>query len=222
MELLIGQPNQCRACPKLNMLGSQMYDLPASPQPFPGPRHLVGLQRGTATLFFDEVPAGSRRTKIADNVDLANGAYTWTPPHLAPGRYYLFAGINNVGSFVVNDPPAATLLNPTFTSGPDYATTVVGNPWDMNSATDILQTHNVTGLKFVNGIASAYSEAGSDDPELIFNGPQLHPIDLTAFTTLPTACGTRCRKISGPVLWRASSGATQAHHTSRPRPPRTS
>lgn len=153
-----------------------------SPTPSPGPVTLSWAPAaGTATLFFDEVPAGSRRTKIADNVDLANGAYTWTPPHLAPGRYYLFAGTNNVGSFVVNDPPAATLLNPTFTSGPDYATTVVGNPWDMNSAADILQTHNVTGLKFVNGIASAYSEAGSDDPELIFNGPQLYPIDPNRF-----------------------------------------
>src|SRR4029079_5240741 len=43
-----------------------------------------------------------------------------------------------------NIPPQLAITSPSFISGPDYATTVVGNSWDMDDAVD-LKGLNVTG-----------------------------------------------------------------------------
>jgi hypothetical protein len=72
--------------------------------------------------------------------------HSWRTAYLPPGRYYVQAIVQR-GAQLASDlsPGALTILpapliafdNPSMTSGPDYATEVWGNPWDMNDDSDI-------------------------------------------------------------------------------------
>ena len=88
---------------------------------------------GTFDLFFDTVPTGANATLIATGVAGTTGTFAWQTPNLPSGTYYLIAqgtGGQSVSTpFVVNTPADATIVNPSIANGPDYATTVVGNPW---------------------------------------------------------------------------------------------
>ena len=75
-----------------------------------------------------------------------------------------------------NIPPQLAITSPSFISGPDYATTVVGNAWDMNDAAD-LKGANVTGASFSGGIYSATNTSG--DPALTLHVTTL--IDTSRF-----------------------------------------
>jgi hypothetical protein len=132
-------------------------------------------------LYFDTDPSGANATLIARNVPGVTGMYRWSPPNLAPDTYYLFArgggSLIPAGSFAVNTPPTGTILAPSFTSGPDYATTMVGNPWDMSDAADVAVAHNFTGISYTNGIFTGTST--NDDPGLTLNVQT--PIDPARF-----------------------------------------
>lgn len=65
-----------------------------------------------------------------------------------------------------NTPPQLVITAPSFISGPDYATEVVGNPWDMSDAADITRFGNLTGQNFSGGVFSASSVSGNDDPSV--------------------------------------------------------
>ena len=69
----------------------------------------------------------------------------WNYGVLAPGSYTLtVTNASGSGSaiFSINNPPSIEVTDPSSTSGDDYATTVLGNAWDMNSGSDI----QLTGL----------------------------------------------------------------------------
>jgi len=55
--------------------------------------------------------------------------------------YWLFVLASGISLFAADDPPAIILTSPSsnmsFSAGDEYATTVVGNPWDMNQVRDI-------------------------------------------------------------------------------------
>lgn len=139
---------------------------------------------GTVSFSISDDPVHTRAS-VVGTANAADGSWVWNVPPLEPGKYYLKAsysdGSSQTTEFTVNHPPLGSITSPSYTSGPDYATTVIGDPWDMNETTDILQYHNVSGLQVNSGILSGYSIAGNNDPELIFNGPQLHPIDPNQF-----------------------------------------
>jgi hypothetical protein len=124
-------------------------------------------RRDPVGLFFSSDPAGTRLTRIAGR--RTGGTHVWRTPNLAPGTYYIFGVVGRTTyagpAFNVDPPPQGEILDPSYTSGPDYATEVVGNPWDMNDAADIAGTRGLESLRFVNGIAVARS---TDDGNAFF------------------------------------------------------
>jgi hypothetical protein len=75
-----------------------------------------------------------------------------------------------------NTPPQLAITSPSFISGPDYATTVVGNAWDMSDAADVTGM-NVTGANFGGGIYNATNT--TNDPALMLKVTT--PIDTSRF-----------------------------------------
>ena len=153
-------------------------------------------------LYYDTDAGGANATLIAASVNGSSGQYNWTTPNLAPGTYYLIAesaGTRAVSMpFVVNAPPSVSIRAPSYTSGPDYATTVLGNPWDMSDSADIALYENVASPSFNNGIFSATNTNG--DPALTLN--MQTPIDPSRFYY-----ATYRMRVNGPIDIGAGSVA---------------
>jgi hypothetical protein len=103
---------------------------------------------------------------IAKDQKASGGSYVFQTGVLPAGTYYI-AAVNQNGMawssapLVINAPPQVTITKPSMTSGQDYATTVIGHPWDMSHVGDLndkvpppMQTC-VTNQKYANGIYSA-------------------------------------------------------------------
>jgi len=88
-------------------------------------------------------------------------SYTWganglpSPANVAPGDYYVCAKVGgdifySSGPLTVGQAPIVRFTQPSFTSGPDYATDA-GNPWDMADSADVKEvvngSHTFTGGK---------------------------------------------------------------------------
>jgi hypothetical protein len=111
-----------------------------------------------------------------------NGSYQ-VPASFPPGSVRPQVKINGVtsetpaGPWQINAMPTIKIVAPSYTSGQDFATSVVGNPWDMDSAADIASWKNLTGApQFSNGLLTATSSHISTncgmpwgDPELMLN-----------------------------------------------------
>jgi len=145
----------------------------------------VGTESETASLYHDTDPNGSHKQLIVADIPANQCSYTWTP-YLAPNGYYIFAELSggdraaSTGPVVINRPPIVDITAPSMTSGPDYATVVAGNPWDMNGPTDITWTYHVKDLKYENGILNATTTG--NDPQLRLNTPV--PIDTSKYRYL--------------------------------------
>ncbi len=72
---------------------------------------------------------------------LAGTSYNWNYGVLPPGSYTLTVTRGGVAStarsFRINTPPTLQVLDPDASGGDDFATTVLGNPWDMQDAADV-------------------------------------------------------------------------------------
>jgi len=104
---------------------------------------------------------------------------------LAPGKYYLYLKLYS--NYDVNDTDTDTLLatsgysasitinaksvitfqSPSMTSGEDYATTVLNNPWDMNDSEDITYNANLDSISFESNIYTATTS--TNDPYFWLN-----------------------------------------------------
>jgi hypothetical protein len=78
-----------------------------------------------------------------------------------------------------NMPPVLQITAPSYVSGPDYATTEMGNPWDMNDASDVSATHSLGNISFSNGVMTAStgncSGAACGDPQVTLHvGPRIN------------------------------------------------
>lgn len=144
-------------------------------------------------------------------------SYLWNYGVLAPGSYTLIVTRGSVSgsrNFTINNPPSIELTNPSELSGPDYATTVLGNPWDMNSAADIQLTglDHFTNLSFSGGQMHATNT--TNDPIVTLVNPPTNsvPIDTSRFRYF-----TYWLQVDGPydlaegsvarVLWGPSASA---------------
>lgn len=86
------------------------------------------------------------KTLDADDIEIAtveasDGSYTFQTGVLPAGTYYIAAvegsGTSwSNGALVINDVPNVTITKPSMTSGEEYASSVIGNAWDMNDVTD--------------------------------------------------------------------------------------
>ena len=73
-------------------------------------------------------------------------SHYWHTAYLPPGQYYVKATARrgattssdmSDGALTIQGTPLLAIDSPSMTSGPDYATEVLGNPWDMNDSSDI-------------------------------------------------------------------------------------
>lgn len=74
-------------------------------------------------------------------IDASSGTLV-VPASLPPGTYYARVGVggggaNSIQSWRFLPLPIAEITAPSYTSGEDWATAVLGNPWDMQSLGDI-------------------------------------------------------------------------------------
>ena len=133
---------------------------------------------------------------VASNV--ASNSYVWFYGFLPPGSYTLLV-TNSSGSgsavFSINNPPSIAVTDPSQTSGEDYATKVLGNPWDMNDASDIQLTGSdyLTGLSFSGGQLHATNTNNDPNVTLLFNSNNSVPIDTSKYRYL-----TWRLKVDGP------------------------
>jgi len=105
-------------------------------------------------LFFDTNYNGQYITPIT-NI-LSSSSYDWVVPNLVPGTYYIFSRTNGGALtrgplFTVNTPPTISIQSPGHTSGNDFATTELNDPWDMSNPQDIAQYGNIANSSFASG-----------------------------------------------------------------------
>src|SRR5215471_4714660 len=87
-------------------------------------------------------------------------AFDWNYGVLPPGSYKLFVGTSSV-NFTVNSAPMIQITDPDETGGDDFATDVMGNPWDMNDPADTFENVNIVNHligESWNGLFNATSD----------------------------------------------------------------
>ena len=204
------------------------------------------------TIWYDSDGSGYNGTPLA-RYTYANGATSATNCTSAgssfahrfntaifpPGRYYFYTTLSaKSGSSVVevsrsgysapltiNAAPEAYFTAPTQLTGRDYAT-AAGNPWDMNSAADIvnLQASFPAVLRqflnpsFVNGIFQAQADVplpgnNESDAQVHLNIPAGNPIQTTQYRYLTYRIGADASQypsisdrifrgwVTRPVFW---------------------
>ena len=113
---------------------------PAASSPLAAKQTITWTGSGAATITVRDNSDGAVFPVVSN---LSANSYLWNYGVLAPGSYTLTV-TNSSGSgsaiFTINNPPSIEVTDPSPTSGDDYATTVLGNAWDMNSAADIQLT----------------------------------------------------------------------------------
>lgn len=142
-------------------------------------------ENGYLDIYFDTDNSDpSDAILLASGVDANAGSYIWDSNALfplgalPPGEYYIYipgSGYSR-GPLTVNKAPLIQILQPTPLTGEDYATSVVANPWDMDSSTDATP-HNATNVNFTGGIFTASATNG--DPAIHLNVTS--PIDTSKY-----------------------------------------
>jgi hypothetical protein len=118
-------------------------------------------REGRVSLYATRTPAPDRSTPIVADLDAQAGSFSWPAGLLEPGTYYIYkivrVGAEVMESFsdpvLIREAPRAAITAPSRTSGADYATTMLNDPWDMCNSTDISHTNEIETLFFENCIA---------------------------------------------------------------------
>jgi hypothetical protein len=158
---------------------------PSANSPLAAKQTISWTGSGPATITVRD--SGGSVYPIVSN--LAANSYLWNYGVLAPGSYTLTV-TNSSGSgsrvFSINQPPSIEVTDPSPTTGQDFATTVLGNAWDMSSAADIqiTGTDNFNNISFGGGQLHATNT--NDDPNvtLLFYTNNSVPIDTSRFRYL--------------------------------------
>jgi hypothetical protein len=165
---------------------------------------------GNVNILVGTASDGSDAATIATGVSASGGSYTWNTS-LPGGTYHVFVrqSGNNVGGSPVTLPVAATpqlnITAPSYISGPDYATTVAGNAWDMSDSAD-LKGVNLINSGFSSGIYSAANAVGNGDPQVILNVPTAIDSSKFRYATYRMQIDTMPSPFNAPVaryLWWA-------------------
>jgi hypothetical protein len=123
-----------------------------------------GTTNGNESLLAANVASNS----ASAGCSTSGSGYNFYAGALAPGNYQVLARpAGGTGAFTrsgsayqVNDIPTLTITSPSEEgSTDDFATAQLGNPWDMNSTSDIRQRFNVTG-ETINPTFPAETPAG--------------------------------------------------------------
>ena len=116
---------------------------------------------------------------------------------LAPGEYYIYLKLYSdydvdgtdtdtllatseySAKITINAKSVITFENPSMASGEDYATTILGNAWDMNDSVDIGNMYNIGSTDFSSGLYTATTS--NDDPYFFLNVDTQNPIDTSRY-----------------------------------------
>ena len=177
---------------------------PSPNSPLAAKQTITWTGSGPATITVRDNSDGSVFPVVSG---LSGNSYLWNYGVLAPGSYTLtVTNSSGTGSatFSINNPPSIELTNPSATSGADYATTVLGNPWDMSSAADIQLTGSdyFTNLSFSGGMLHATNTINDPNVTLLYNTNNSVPIDTSRFRYL-----TYWLQVDGPYDLGAGSVA---------------
>jgi hypothetical protein len=159
---------------------------PSASSPLAAKQTISWNGSGAATITVRDNSDGSVFPVVSS---LSANSYLWNYGVLAPGSYTLTV-TNGSGSgsatFSINNPPTIEVTNPSPTSGDDYATTVLGNPWDMSSAADVqfAGSANITSVSFSGGLLHATSTNNDPIVALLYNTNNSVPIDTSKFRYL--------------------------------------
>jgi hypothetical protein len=107
---------------------------------------------GNATVDIMDAAGTTVILNVVTNTS-ATSVGNWNYGVLPPGSYNLRVtrgGVSGLKAFTINNPPSVQVIDPSRTTGRDYATQVLQNAWDMDSAADIVQlpSQNLTGINF--------------------------------------------------------------------------
>ncbi len=147
--------------------------------------HTITWTGGSGTATVEVADAAGTVMTVASGV--SGTSLAWNYGVLPPGAYTLRVRRGSAlatQTFSVNAPPIVRITAPDQTGGPDFASEVLHNPWDMAGAPDIIALANATG-GYSGNVFHGTSNA-SGDPELIFLNPSNNgtPIDSKRFRYL--------------------------------------
>lgn len=207
------------------------------------------------TLWVDQSSSGYAGHPIARFAAGSNpGSYALKTAMLPPGTYYFYLTVHSgnplverarsgySAALVINQAPNAVFSSPTELSGEDYATSVLGNPWDMSSAADLenlegsgypYEWRQFSSPTFANGEFSAIADPpipgnNESDVQVHMNIPTNTPVDTRKYryltyrlwvdeTNYPTIADKIERGwVSRPVYWNfnlfGDGGRPKAHN----------
>ncbi len=143
----------------------------------------------TVSLYLSHSSGGADEATIATGLSATSGSYSWRSEGLAPGTYYIHAVMGSASSYsgplVINQAPVFDLTAPSPSSGEDWATAVLGDPWTMSSASEFERIMNVTNQSLGPGYFQGTGPdvgGGHSDPELWFTlNDAAHQIDTSRY-----------------------------------------
>jgi hypothetical protein len=124
----------------------------------------------------------SRYIRIATGLNGQSGSYQLDIQGIAPGTYKVWLSssvssccmVESKNTLEINQTPIADFANPSFYSGPDYAS-MAGNPWDFLDSEDVVKVGAVQST-LVDGVLDLVTQSGrSADPKIYLNTPQKIP-----------------------------------------------
>ncbi|RRR72212.1 MAG: hypothetical protein EI684_10435 [Candidatus Viridilinea halotolerans] len=157
-------------------------------------------------IYIADNPSGTDASPLAFGLPAAAGRYDLATSMLPPGQHYFQLHLKDgavengctvakgtsgwIGPLTITPAPIVTFAKPSMTSGPDYATSVLGQPWDMTSSSQIVTPgspypQTLAEQSFTNGIFRARAalippHVESDSQFWLRVDPQ-RPIDTTRF-----------------------------------------
>ncbi len=142
---------------------------------------------GTTATSVDVLDAAGTAFRIATSTTSVS---TWNYGVLPPGTYTMRVTLSGGGGtltqpFTINAPPMIAMTDPNETGGADYATTVLNNAWDMDSAADVQITNaeNFTPVPpiFSGGQLTATNTNNGPNVMLLYYTNDSVPIDTTRY-----------------------------------------
>ena len=130
------------------------------------------------TIYEADNPTGTNGAPIAYGLQASAGLYNLPTSILPPGQHYFQLQLQDgdsengcaiteaksewIGPLTIAAKPVITFARPSLTSGADYATTELGQPWDMTASDDVVTPappypQYLTDTSFSDGIFSARS-----------------------------------------------------------------